>query len=82
MFKGILSSKGNKLFIKEFKIHVNKLVNSYYNNFLYRDQRIHLELKKAIAVDNFITVLDYWINDDFKEAPEEIASYYINSTFY
>ena len=82
LFKGILKSKGNKLFIKEFKNHVYKLVNSYYNNFLYRDQRIPLELKKAIAVDNFITVLDYWINDDFKEAPEEIASYYINSTFY
>ena len=82
LFKGILSSKGNKLFLKEFKSHIYKLVNSYYNNFLYRDQRIPLELKKAIAVDNFITVLDYWIDGDFKESPEEIASYYINQTFY
>ena len=82
LFKGILASKGNKLFLKEFKDHIYKLVNSYYRNFLYRDQRIPLKLKKATAVDNFITVSDYWTQDDFKESPEEIASYYINLTFY
>ena len=82
LFKGILSSKGNELFLKEFRSHIYKLVNSYYNNFLYRDQRIPLELKKATAVDNFITVLNYWIKNDFEESPEEIASYYVNLTFY
>ena len=79
LFKGIL---GNEIFLNEFRNHIYKLVNSYYNNFLYRDQRIPLELKKATAVDNFITILNYWIKKDFTDSPEEIASYYINLTFY
>lgn len=82
LFKGILFSKGNSTFLNEFKSHIAKLVNSYYNNFLYRDQRIPLELKKATAIDNFITVLTYWMKMDFNDSPEEVASYYINLTFY
>ena len=82
LIKGILSSKGNEIFLNEFRNHILKLVNSYYNNFLYRDQRVPLDLKKATSVDNFITVLNYWIKKDFEESPEEVSSYYINLTFY
>ncbi len=79
LFKGILSNKVNALFLKEFRTHIYKLVNSYYNNYPYRDLLFPLELRKSLAVENFIVVLNYWIKDDFKETPEEIADFYIKS---
>ena len=79
LFKGILSSNGNEVFINEFKIHINKLVSSYFNNYPYRDESlIPLELKKEILVNDFIVILNYWVNDNFKETPENMGEYYFH----
>ena len=35
--------------------------------------------KKSLAIEEFIVVLQYWVNNNFKENPEEIADFYIKS---
>jgi hypothetical protein len=40
---------------------------------------IPLELRKSLAIEEFIVVLQYWVNNSFKENPEEIADFYIKS---
>jgi len=80
LFKGILLGNASKLFLKEFREHIYYFVNSYYKNYPYQNKEVPLELKKSIAVDSFISVLNYWIKNDFKETPEEVADFYFKST--
>ena len=79
LFKGILSNKVNALFLNEFRTHIARFVASYMNNYPVRVDFIPLELRKSLAVENFIVVLKYWVNDGYKETPEEISDYYIKS---
>lgn len=79
LFRGILKNKVNEMFLEEFRTHIQRFVNSYFSNYpKQKDESMPLELKKAIAVENFIVILKFWVNDNFKETPEEIANYYIN----
>ena len=78
LFKGILRSNGTKTFMIEFRKQLYKLADSYYSNYPYNN-KIPLELKKALAVEDFIVILNYWIENDFKETPEEVAETFINS---
>ena len=80
-FKGIMSNKSNSLFIEVLKEHFSRFVNSYYSNYPYNNEIVSLELKKSLAVDNFITIIRYWIQNDFKESPEEIGEIYIKVLF-
>ena len=79
LFKGILKNNSNEVFLAEFRKHIYHLVNSYYNNYPNSNSSTPLELKKAIGVEGFITILKYWINTDFKDSPEDIAKYYFNN---
>ena len=79
LFKGILSNRVNELFLNEFRTHISHFVASYLNNYPVRVDFIPLELRKSLAVENFIVVLKYWVNDGYKETPEEISGYYIKS---
>ena len=36
---------------------------------------IPLDLRKSLAIEEFIVVLQYWVNNHFKENPEEIADF-------
>ena len=78
LIKGILSSNGNQVFLDEFKTHLYSLVNSYYKNYPYKNENIPLDLVKDILVDNFISVIKYWMNNGFKESPVLISQYYID----
>ena len=79
LIKGILLSKGNNLFLSEFKNHLTKFANSYFNNYPYaKTNLLPLELKKQLLVDNFITILNYWINDNFIETPETLTEYFVS----
>ena len=77
LIKGILLSTANTLFLSEFKKYLKKFANSYFNNYKYNDELIPLELKKQVMIDNFITLLNYWISDDFTETPEKLTDYFI-----
>jgi len=77
LIKGILLSKGNSLFLNEFRLHLTKFANSYFNNYPYsKDNILPLELKKQLLVDGFITILKYWIGDNFMESPEVLTNYF------
>lgn len=79
LFKGILISKGNDIFLDAFKKHLFEFANTYYNNYNYQDSEIlPLELKKQLLVDEFIVLIKYWINNDFSESPETLTNYYIS----
>lgn len=78
LFKGILKSSGTGLFMVEFRKQLSKLADSYFSNYPYNGE-IPLNLRKSIAVEDFIVILNYWVNDGFKETPEEVADYFINS---
>ena len=79
LFIGILSNKVDALFLEEFRNHISKFVNSYFNNYPVKDNAIPIDLQKSLAVEDFIVVLKYWIKNNFKETPEEIAAFYIKS---
>ena len=82
LITGILSSKGETLFLEEFRKHLKRFSESYFNNYPYSDKNlIPLELKEAIMIENFIVIIKYWINDGFKETPEKLTDYFI-SLFY
>ena len=81
LFEGILKSNGTKIFMDEFRKQLFRFVDSYYNNYPHTNN-IPLELEKSIAVEEFIVILKYWINDGFKETPEEIAKYFIQMLIY
>ena len=78
LFQGILKSNGTKIFMDEFRNQIAKFADSYFKKYPYKDD-IPLKLKKSIAVETFIVILNYWINDGLKETPEIIAEYFINS---
>ena len=78
LIKGILLSNGNNLFLSEFSYHLTKFADSYFNNYPYsKTNLIPLELKKRLLVDGFITILKYWIDDNFMETPETLTAYFI-----
>ena len=78
LIKGILNSSAEIFFLDEFRCHLKKVAESYFNNYPQDNNVIPLELKKAIMIDNFIVIIKYWINDDFKETPEKLTEYYIS----
>ena len=78
LFKGILKSSGTEIFMDEFRKELSKLADSYFSNYPYQGE-IPLELKKSLAVEDFIVILKYWIKNDSKETPEEVSNYFIKS---
>ncbi len=77
LITGIMSSKGNDIFLDEFRSHLIVLADSYYNNYPVKEyDSIPLDLKKSLAIELFITALKYWIKSDFKETPEQMSDYY------
>lgn len=78
LFKGIFKSNGMDLFLNEFRKKIKIFVESYFSNYPYKNN-IPLNLKEAIVIENFIVILKYWIENDFKETPEDIATYFIES---
>mgnify|MGYP006059781447 FL=1 len=79
LFEGILSNKVNALFLVEFRNQLSKFVTSYFANYPMVNSFIPLDLRKSLAIEEFIVVLQYWVNNNFKENPEEIADFYIKS---
>ncbi len=79
LFKGILSNKVNALFLMEFRNQISKFVSSYFANYPMTNDVIPLELRKSLAIEEFIVVLKYWVENDFKESPEQITEFYIKS---
>lgn len=78
LFKGILKSNGTQIFLDEFRKQLFRFADSYFNNYPYRGN-VPTDLKKHIAVETFIVILKYWINNNFKETPEEISEYFIRA---
>lgn len=79
LIRGILLSKGNGLFLDEFRRHLLIFANSYFNNYPYsKNNLIPLELKKQLLCDGFIVILKYWINDGFNETPEVLTEYFVS----
>ena len=78
LFEGILKSNGTKMFMDEFRKQLSKFADSYFNNYPYNGD-MPLKLRKQVAVEDFIVILKYWINNNLEESPETIAKYYINS---
>lgn len=79
LFEGILSNKVNALFLMEFRNQLSKFVTSYFANYPMTNSFIPLELRKSLAIEEFIVVLKYWVKNEFKENPEEITEFYIKS---
>ena len=79
LFEGILSNKVNALFLMEFRNQISKFVSSYFANYPMINSLIPLELRKSLAIEEFIVVLKYWVQNNFQETPEEIADFYIKS---
>ncbi len=79
LFEGILSNKVNALFLVEFRNQISKFVNSYLSNYPMTNNQIPFELRKSLAIEEFIVVLKYWVINSFKETPEEIADFYIKT---
>ena len=79
LIKGVFSSQGNTIFISEFKKHLYALANSYYKNYPIRKENdLPLDLKKDVLVETFITILKYWMDNNFLESPEQITNYFID----
>lgn len=79
LFEGILANKVNALFLMEFRNQLSKFVTSYFANYPMTNNFIPLELKISLAIEEFIVVLKYWVKNNFKEEPEQIADFYIKS---
>ena len=75
LFKGIFRSKGTEMFMTEFRKQISVLVDSYFSNYPYQGN-VPLELRKNIAIEDFIVVLKYWIDNDLKESPEAVSDYF------
>ena len=60
-------------------MNLKVLANSYFNNYPYpTNSFIPLELKKNIAIDNFIVILKFWVDNHFEETPEVLTEYFTN----
>lgn len=77
LIRGILKSNCNKIFLDEFKMNLYKLADSYFSNYPLTNRNIPLQLKKDILVNNFIVILEYWMDEDFSDTPETLTSYFI-----
>lgn len=78
LIKGILSSKGNHIFLDEFRAHLYTFADSYYSNYQTSDSRIPLSLKKEIMVNSFIVIIKYWTDNNYLETPEQLTEYFIS----
>ena len=79
LFTSILANKVNTLFLNEFRSHLFKFAYSYFNNYPFANNVVPLDLRKSLAVENFIVVLNYWIKNNFIESPEDITEIYIKT---
>lgn len=78
LFNGMLKSKANTLFLEEIRKNISHVVESYYNNYPYKDIAIPFELYKSILVESFISMLKYWMKNNYLESPEEMGKYYFS----
>lgn len=79
LISGVLSSKGNDIFLDEFRSHLKKFADSYYNNYPYNKENVMpLGLKKSTMIESFITIIKYWISDGFQETPEKLTDMFIS----
>ena len=78
LFKGLFKSNGINVFLNEFRTQLSFFVNSYYNSYP-QNSNIPLELRRTMVIEDFIIILNYWVKNDFKETPEEIGEYYIQT---
>ena len=58
-------------------MNLYKLADSYFSNYPLTNRNIPLQLKKDILVNNFIVILEYWMDEDFSDTPETLTSYFI-----
>ena len=78
LISGILSSSASILFLDGFKKHLNKFMDAYLNNYPY-DKQIPIKLLKIMMVNNFISIIQYWKENKFKDTPEELTEYFIDT---
>ena len=77
LFVGLFKSDAINILLDEFRKKLSGYaLNTYYDAYPQKDF-IPLSLKKDIAAESLIIVLKYWVNNGFKETPEEIAEYYL-----
>ena len=75
LIKGILSSHGNNIFLSEFKNNLYIFINTYFSYYPYQENNIPLNLKKEMIVEGIITIVKYWVNNNYLEKPEVLTEY-------
>ena len=80
LISGVLKSKGNDIFLQEFRKNLKRFGDSYFNNYPYKGN-MPIELKKSLMIENFIVIIKYWINDGFEESPENLTEYFVSLIF-
>lgn len=75
LIKGILSSHGNNIFLSEFKNNLYIFINTYFSYYPYQENSIPLDLKKEMIVEGIITIVKYWVNNNYLEKPEVLTEY-------
>ena len=73
----LLSSRNNELFLRYFRINLQKLVESQLSLFEKRkDERLPDSFWTNHISSTFVETISWWINNGMKESPETITEYF------
>ena len=74
-FIKVLSCESNDLFLEYFKTYLFKMIDEYIIIDNTDDEKFKKFLKNHICC-SFVETVKWWINDQMKESPEEMADYF------
>ncbi len=75
---GLLSSQNNEIFLRYFKDNLKHLIKTQYADTgkLSRSKLPEDYLINHIS-SSFVETVDWWISNDMKETPEQLAEYFL-----
>ncbi|MFR1804912.1 MAG: TetR-like C-terminal domain-containing protein [Faecalispora jeddahensis] len=78
---GILSCESGELFLRFFRQYLNELITKHLLAGVKRKNQIVPEefLVNHIA-GSFVGMVQWWIKNDMRQSPEELAKYFLSVT--
>lgn len=77
LVSAILRSSSREIFFSLLREKLKPLSNKAFEGELLRRKDIPEELQRREAIENFITLISYWFDNDCQETPESMTRYFM-----
>ena len=78
LIEAILSSESKDIFLRDLRAEVTPIAARALELNVIGTKGLPSELRVAELVENFVTVIKYWFNNNCSETPETLTNYFFN----